>query len=1047
MAGDSWVTSWIGGFGARITPVRDSSRSCLFNIQKRVNDQHNFVFKLIFLVNSVLKSNNNTSTESATLTLDGILGCLIDSFQEFPDLIIQFDVPITLSCNSGGALDGDSPHNRINQPTVEFVETIQLCMGHVASSVRQKASQVLTIILKNLMFLPGDDISGADMTAISRTSSDELSAQFANALFDYIASKVLMESLQSQVHDDWRLQEVCLMVVEDMLRGVLQSVLKRSGDTKDTIFLESVDMQNVILRLVIFLKDSLCLVLCHVSFEVRRMATQLLPLLARVAVVLNCADTCAVIALIVPHLPHVEESRSIDDLDAPLIHATYSSDSAGGHPSERVVTFNVGTLQVSNTSMISAANRSSAQDQLLTLTNVTWLAELLKQNQHLLEALVPCSVSTTFASPLENWSLEGPGRLFEMEHRVRFQKDIRTAIATMGESADCSLLDRLISNCEAILGMISELLLSFQFMFTEPLVAKSRSMDESDYGGEHPLTLLTGDCIECVTLILAFLVNVQARFTEDMAQERPAVSVVLTLAATLSIRCKTIFAGWLRRVCLVHSLGESAVSRTINMNVADSNTPVKNKTPARITTSTSALLELLSGSDFCASLDVTFIPSLTDPAINPGAFFDTHEDVPRTSHSHNHNASMYSKPNTPSHSRGLQHSNTMTFGTSPHSTFTRSASSPVTSSTRPSLLPASTGGGSQHSHSAFGQHRYSINNTSGVMGCSAYQSMDRWNCEVVSPLLGCLVRLEMDKDAALMLCVVLIEWILSCSRNSLWLDGKAFSKKNLFEAFNVVITSLQHLDDEEVKQSDEEVCVLSSAQTFHVSVQILRALAEVLSLKQQSKAADLKHVVSLLRSSNALSSIVQTQIQSHKDGPDRLSVDDNLVTDAHVLLVETTGMLSQSAEHFTEQYNNRELSTQSPHSNKERPFSFSSHTTHGNSLYASLKSLMVSGGSPGKPKISDSAVVNTNSVDEGDIEVEVDVEEDEFSDWDDDEDDLNAETGPSDFSSHHIDPLMCTQESVTLSVDANRGVLLSTLGVEIALLQKNCVLLTELRTV
>jgi hypothetical protein len=171
-------------------------------------------------------------------------------------------------------------------------------------------------------------------------------------------------------------------------------------------------------------------------------------------------------------------------------------------------------------------------------------------------------------------------------------------------------------------------------------------------------------------------------------------------------------------------------------------------------------------------------------------------------------------------------------------------------------------------------------------------------------------------------------------------------------------------------------------------------------------------------------------------------------------------MLIQSADHFNEQYNGREANTHSPHSSKERPL-WSSHNNRdqGNSLFASLKSLMVS--SPLKSS-SSSSVQNDNSaklsthsthnvINHPDREdgfddldrVEGEEEEDEFSDWDDDEDSSEALMGTGDYP-NQLDPLMSTQDSVTLSVDANRGVMISTLCLEVVLLQKNCAVLTDI---
>lgn len=974
------------------TPVREASRSCLFNIQKKVNDQHNFVFKLIFLISSILKSNHSAS-ESSTLTLDGILGCLVDSFQEFPTLIIQFDVPF-LNLIDPISEKGDDV-SRINQPTVEFIDTIKMCMLHEASSVRQKAGQVLIILLTNL--LNGSHVVSVEpsprtmMPMLKRSSSNH--STFSSALVEYIVSRVLIESLRSTRSDDWRLQEICLMVSEEVLSISLKNKIEELRCGLDT----ALGISASIVQLVKFLKEHLGFILCHESFEVRRMATQILPLLARVAVLFESPTSCPVISGIDVSSSVFIVSRPSSGVFAPVTGGGLASlrasrdeyqDGGRGTPTRQVtptkqhitsiITFAEGPVMASGGAAAPAAAVSSMDPEearaIATLVRVMWLAEVLKQNQHLVEVcparmweLLKTSYrsSCTFSGdegdhstaenganasagnsetllrswePLDSWSLEVPGRLFEIDNRTQFQKDMRSLLNDSGENTSKVMVDKLCVNLNAILAGIGEVLSLCESVYcinasetkgglyvegAEECDSEFESSDKEDegdylYGGLASIAnnyssggnggvsargiikgllklktdkvqclLMSNDFIECNVLILNYLTNLLVTFGVDAgatSTNKSFLSVVHTSADYLS-RSKALLSCWSAHAFRINSLVDNSVSKAINLNSVTTATTTTSSAASdggsKLKTTRSFTVGLHGRQRFCScdsaacssvtiasvgpvrSLEAcTLIPSLSDPATDPLIFLESRSSqrvVPVYSNN-------YSKPNTPSAalSRAASQSNPATGGGS-------------------AVLVPSVYGGSK----------------AVVLGASGYMSMNRWNCEALSPLVGCLAQLQLHFKDSFLLSQILVEWIIACQLNSLWLDRRTFCKKNLFDTLSVLVVNATN-------DAEWSGACCNNQQHF-LAAQLLRTLAEALALKS-SVGLEGKQVFVLVKAAVQLA----TSLLSFEPAVDNQAASDPIAAECKqevsALLRESVTVLSASCTQIERRFTEEEAS-------------------------------------------------------------------------------------------------------------------------------------------
>ena len=265
-------------------PIRDASRTCLVSIQKKMVAKSVLIDLIVSRAKDILsisssdEDGDRVDKESLVLTLDGMLGCLVDNYQQFPQLLLQLQAT---RCAANQGNDHNSRRYSLAQQlesSIKVVNTMKMCMLHSASSVRQKAGQVLTIILLNFLrdkerkkdidkendtmersrvkgsavgempdtvaaisttttFTTADRSTGADPSAaLEEEESPRLN------FVDHIISYVLMEAIESNSsdleHTVWRAQEISLMVAEELIKEVITIEEARFEAIIDRGFLE-----------------------------------------------------------------------------------------------------------------------------------------------------------------------------------------------------------------------------------------------------------------------------------------------------------------------------------------------------------------------------------------------------------------------------------------------------------------------------------------------------------------------------------------------------------------------------------------------------------------------------------------------------------------------------------------------------------------------------------------------------------------------------------------------------------------------------------------
>lgn len=380
-------------------PVKEAVRQCLISAQKRKGNKYELVKHLVTIINTTVREPNHES-EAISLKLDGLLGSLVDNYNLFPELM-----------SPESSLHGLQEEQTENT-SIDVVATIRLCALHPASTVRQKAGQILTSFV--LCCLHRSSLASGSPTGVVRIITD-----------------MLVEALRSTESAHWRLQEISLMVAEKVVCSVIDAQLEKlemlaSQGSNASIPIEEMSVaESGILQhaftFLDFLKNHLHVLLGHGQFEVRRMAIQLTPQLARAFVLLNAPvsvldkDTSFVpisLALEGPtldldtalpllsdlenmHNPSCATAESGDQIENNRISLGSRSDGSFGDADEG----DCGALHVQlNSSFRSHAGAASGAGggtggdtgasnlDLDLISRTVWLNELIKENQHLFEA-------------------------------------------------------------------------------------------------------------------------------------------------------------------------------------------------------------------------------------------------------------------------------------------------------------------------------------------------------------------------------------------------------------------------------------------------------------------------------------------------------------------------------------------------------------------------------------------------------------------------------------------------------------------------------------
>lgn len=961
----------LGFIGNANIPIKEASRSCLISIQRRISDKATLVHQIIGRVDIVVRQ-SDSDTEANSLILDGLLSCLVDNYQMFPELV-------RTASSSAGAVS-----------SVAIVQTLRCCALHPASTVRQRAGQILTLFL--LSFFKDDNEN--DVGVVDEVPQLVL-----------VITELLRDALQTGREEDcWCLQEISLMVAEELVRVITEQKLDMLNamcgashamieSTTASAAAGSAALLDHALGFLAFLKNHLHLLLAHSQFEVRRMAVQLTPQLARVYVLMNVpvlvpageGDGGARAAAIDLSM-HVEARRgetAVQEKDEvereglhviseeSLEHSNAGEDNSGDreHGNRYSLTSvdssdtggvcNQGAAAAASGSLnrrrdfglrvlLNAGLNAQRNDSgvprldLPLIAEMVWVSEVVKENQHLFEAYGlseqwktnsatselqmrtssvkdsvdgrtgRCSMSrhsecdeeggSSFGedgcarSVVDHWSLDVRGRLQEIEKRTQFHRSVKSIVAASLDSGSTAVVALLASNCQAILTMADHLLTTWDQVFrsetdsaafTSTLLTFNSVLDSHLVEGGP--TVLTVDMLECCALLESFFLSVQYRLVQcpDIANSScPALEEAAFLVSAAECqrqRLLRLSTHWLQHLaqiqcisrCSTHISSRSAITGHSTQRPSASElllvalaAPTDKRIQQDLFSSTdsdfaAAGCDTLGNSVRSCSIGVMFHRTLTSVRAQMSTasgkdasprceypvedvFADMQRDrVLLTSSLTNAAASIHSVSfapcagsavsaaadltylQTPSHA--LSHSVHSTPHTSLHHNRASLTPSGFTFSSPP--VPPSQAGATPSGHSSSGPliHRY--------------QAMDQWNCEAVSPLLTCIAgAAASDPRRCIQLAAVVVEWVAACVMHPLWLDCRHNARKNLFESLAQLLVGAE--------RSATLISVEDSAHCLLI-LRIVRAIAEVLTLRSAKPLLELKTLLCLVKAAAA----------------------------------------------------------------------------------------------------------------------------------------------------------------------------------------------------
>jgi len=260
-------------------PVREVARSCLHDLSRHVGSLgKTFLGKCLERIGLQAESDVSEKTEVHASELDGLL--------HYVGRMVSAEGSLLRGCladGSGATNDGAGEPMRM-VPAV--LTQLHLCMQHPSSTVRQRAAYVFIECVS----------CSSGRGSIGDGGSVELEGQ---AEFLHLTVDTVIAVL-SKRDEDWRVTEGYMLVTESLLQQLLVATvatLRRglgldSGEFGAQGGASCSDVQADLLRLVDPLIRHARELTRHSSFEVRRIASQLMPSLAR-AVLLTPREECA----------------------------------------------------------------------------------------------------------------------------------------------------------------------------------------------------------------------------------------------------------------------------------------------------------------------------------------------------------------------------------------------------------------------------------------------------------------------------------------------------------------------------------------------------------------------------------------------------------------------------------------------------------------------------------------------------------------------------------------------------------------------------------
>lgn len=920
-------------------PVKEAVRQCLITVQKRQPNKYNFVSQLIRIVNNTVRGPNSES-EATSLKLDGLLGCLVDNYNLFPELMSQ-----EAALHRSGDVS----------TSIDVVTTIRLCALHPASTVRQKAGQILTLFVLSFLKQPvkksGFESVAAEPTAVVNVITD-----------------MLMEALRSTESAHWCLQEISLMVAEEVVCAVIDAQLEKlerlasqsdfNAPTPKTAIVTQDGLVHHTHEFLDFLKNHLHILLGHAQFEVRRMAIQLTPQLARAFVLLNAPQNAldrdnTVIAIspsLDPDSATVPPLGDQDNLHNPSF-ATESGDNIENRVS--IESRSDGSLEDNEDGQgalhvqLNSSFRSHTETEgggpgidMQLITRMVWLDELIKENQHLFEAYslseswagnsvtkdlqlrsysiqcdsqkywteasvlrtahgvsvqsnnrgaVSCIANNTSTKAqsvgglargvVDHWSLDVRGRLQEIEERVQFHRTVKSIVSTEVTTESCTVIVLLMRNCRSLLLMVDDLLQEWEVLFAQrgswatltDFAASLNSLRSTAAGA----TTLSLDFIEGLALMESFLLSVQYRFANcpdiqaacTVAAADPAG--LITTADGLRQRLSNLRGDWITHVARIQCVSRCSTHVSTRSGITGQTHQRPSATQMLLTVLRQRQERLCGGNNLFGSSDLADVPNNTSTDESYVVEFLTKlvqakMNVAESKDSHSRDnvhaveevlCDMFSDrvilvPSLTTASFNIDggpsfHAHATGTGTGADAAHVLSPQHAVSSVGHTPQSSAAAHPKNVFSLSGFamnspGSHVGIPHGYTGAIGGShgRYQSMDQWNCEAVSPVLTCLANATTSASDALHLSAVVVEWVVACVLNPLWLDCRHNARKNLFEAL-VLLLSTAEKSTADVPPVDALLCLLVLKE--------IRAIAEVLALRGAKPLLEQKVLICLIK--------------------------------------------------------------------------------------------------------------------------------------------------------------------------------------------------------
>ena len=232
--------------GSETVPIRDVTRCCLHDFELVDSEI------LSILTNDITRfcrEDISCRRETHASSIDGMLATVGDRIE-----------------NSPGSFLTDTSVFHADQPQV--LVAVDLCMGHPSSTVRQRASQICVILC-------------------SPSRVDYKTGLSCSHIYETVSYVV-------QSSTDWKRTEAYMLVCSEVLAAHESAIF----DTED-----SLSAPMVLVPLLVSIVSALPGLLNHEVYEVRRVAVQIIPGLARAVVLSGSEEAYAACAVPVEMFP------------------------------------------------------------------------------------------------------------------------------------------------------------------------------------------------------------------------------------------------------------------------------------------------------------------------------------------------------------------------------------------------------------------------------------------------------------------------------------------------------------------------------------------------------------------------------------------------------------------------------------------------------------------------------------------------------------------------------------------------------------------------